>query len=205
MNNVTTLKTKPRGRGQNALKFGIFSKKNLPMNNDERKEIELLINDLNVQLNPQGTLEELQVQKIGWLWLKQQRLMRSEMSEIELSQLDRPILEEVRKLLCDNTVSQDDADSKLDEDVLNQCESVLKGENLDAETILSCVNTIKSFERKKMIKTVVELVKNKHSIPNDIEKLSLYQQRLDNQLYRATSELRNMQKYRIENMKVIEN
>lgn len=69
---------------KNALKHGLFSK-HLILNDENPEEYQCLIDGLQAELNPVGTLEQSLVERIAVTLWRQRRLVRSETAHIELN------------------------------------------------------------------------------------------------------------------------
>jgi hypothetical protein len=69
---------------KNALKHGLFSK-HLVLSDENPEDYQLLLNGLQTELKPVGTLEQSLVERIAVSLWRQRRLVRSETAHIELS------------------------------------------------------------------------------------------------------------------------
>jgi hypothetical protein len=112
----------------NAIKHGIFSK-HLLLNDESPEDYQLLLNGLQTELMPVGTLEQSLVERIAVTLWRQRRLVRSETAHINLANSPSSIVSAVNSEL--NLTYSEQAITKYDLTEFDQehyqwCQAVIK-------------------------------------------------------------------------------
>jgi hypothetical protein len=111
----------------NALKHGVFSKK-LLLTDEDPLVYNQLLEQLSIELQPVGLLEQTLIERIAISLWRQQRLIRAETAMIELDYKPKHIVtcvnQELNLSFSDNAVSEDDL-TEFDQDHYQWCQAVL--------------------------------------------------------------------------------
>ena len=111
----------------NAVKHGLFSK-HLILNDENPEDYQLLLDGLQVELNPVGTLEQSLVERIAVTLWRQRRLVRSETAHIELSNKPSVIASAVNTEMNLNSSAQEITQhdfTEFDQKHYQWCQSIL--------------------------------------------------------------------------------
>ena len=112
----------------NAVKHGLFSK-HLGLRDESPEDYQLLLDGLQIELNPVGTLEQSLVERIAVTLWRQSRLVRSETAHIELNNKPSIIVSAVNSEMglhhgFDKEISKDDL-IEFDQEHYQWCQQLL--------------------------------------------------------------------------------
>ena len=141
----------------NAVKHGLFSK-HLVLNDENPEDYQLLLDGLQTELKPVGTLEQTLVERIAVTLWRQMRLVRSETAHIELSNKPSSIASAVNSEMAlyssDKEISEDDL-TDFDQEHYQWCQSILEEFEQIAEDKLTDMGALKK-EAPLMFKQLTE-------------------------------------------------
>lgn len=129
----------------NALKHGLFSK-HLVLSNENPEDYQLLLDGLQTELNPVGTLEQSLVERIAVTLWRQRRLVRSETAHIELSNKPGIIASAVNTEMNLNSSAQAITKydlTEFDQEHYQWCQAIIKEFELIAEEKLTDMDALK--------------------------------------------------------------
>jgi len=141
----------------NAVKHGLFSKQ-LVLRDENPEDYQLLLDGLQTELNPVGTLEQSLVERIAVTLWRQRRLVRSETAHIELNNKPSHIVSAVnREMDLHHTIKEISADdlTEFDQDHYQWCHSVLEEFEQIDEDKLTDMDALK-IEAPLMYKQLAE-------------------------------------------------
>ena len=141
----------------NAVKHGLFSK-HLVLRDENPEDYQLLLDGLQTELNPVGTLEQSLVERIAVTLWRQRRLVRSETAHIELSNKPSIIASAVNAEMSLNSSEQAITKHDLtefDQDHYQWCQSILEEFEKIAEDKLTDMAALKT-EAPLMYKQLAE-------------------------------------------------
>nr|WP_057930202.1 hypothetical protein [Burkholderia ambifaria] len=243
----------------NALKHGITSAR-LFLNDENPEEFQLLLDELQASLRPNGGLEFMLVERIAVSIWRQRRLVRAETAGLELNRRletksNRRLIETAMGMAYPNQIEDGDVNSsaeseQADAEYFSFCETIVdEYHNLDRKsleanevarlaqaapalhaalleeaagahvavtqyvqtlekgllgwvnkTVDMCYAEMEQIRRRAAIIEVASFVRSRQSAPIDQELLHKYQTNLDNELYRATRALREVQEWRLKTL-----
>ena len=130
----------------NAVKHGLFSK-HLVLRDENPEDYQLLLDGLQTELNPVGTLEQALLERIAVTLWRQRRLVRSETAHIELGNKPSSIASAVNAEM--NLNSSEQAITKhdlieFDQDHYQWCQSILEEFEQIAEEKLTDMDALKT-------------------------------------------------------------
>lgn len=129
----------------NAVKHGLFSK-HLVLNDENPEDYQLLLDGLQTELNPVGTLEQSLLERIAVTLWRQKRLVRSETAHIELgnkpSSIASAVNTEMNLNSSDKKISESDL-TEFDQDHYEWCQSMLEEFEQIAEDKLTDMDALK--------------------------------------------------------------